>query len=207
MSDFVSNIEAVILANGEFPLHELPLRILQDAKYVVCCDGGADTYIEKGFTPNIIIGDGDSLSAKNRELFSDIIHYVPYQETNDQTKAVEFLISKGYKTIAIVGATGKREDHTIGNITLLSNYKRMGVNVRCFTDYGVFMPCKDDEDFSVSRGAQVSIFNVNAKNLSSIGLKYPIYDFSSLWQGTLNCCETGSFSIRAKGEYLLFVTY
>ena len=165
MSDFVSNIEAVILANGEFPLHELPLRILQDAKYVVCCDGGADTYIEKGFKPNVIIGDGDSLSAKNRELFSDIIHYIPDQETNDQTKAVEFLISKGYKTIAIVGATGKREDHTIGNITLLSNYKRMGVNVRCFTDYGVFMPCKDDEDFYVSRGAQVSIFNVNAKNL------------------------------------------
>jgi thiamine pyrophosphokinase len=207
MSDFVSNIEAVILANGEYPFHELPLQILQDAKFVVCCDGGADAYIEKGFKPNVIIGDGDSLSAKNRELYSDIIYYIPDQETNDQTKAVNFLISKGCKTIAIVGATGKREDHTIGNISLLSNYKRMGINVRCFTDYGVFIPCKDDMSFSVSRGAQVSIFNVNAKKLSSQGLKYPIYDFSSLWQGTLNCCETGSFSIKAEGEYLLFVTY
>ena len=31
--------EAVILANGEYPAHELPLRLLAEAQFVVCCDG------------------------------------------------------------------------------------------------------------------------------------------------------------------------
>ena len=31
--------EAVILANGEYPTHPLPLRMLEEAKFVVCCDG------------------------------------------------------------------------------------------------------------------------------------------------------------------------
>ncbi len=207
MINFNDNIDAVILANGEFPAHEIPLQVLQNAKYVVCCDGGADAYIARGYTPNVIIGDGDSLSAENRERYSNIIYYVPDQDTNDQTKAVDFLISKGCNRIAIVGATGKREDHTIGNISLLSEYKRKGLNVACYTDYGVFVPCKDKVEMLSREGMQVSIFNVNASNFSSKGLKYPIYDFTSLWQGTLNCCETDSFTIDAKGEYLVFITY
>ena len=52
--------EAVILANGEYPTHVLPLKILEEAKFVVCCDGAANEYILRGHTPDIIIGDGDS---------------------------------------------------------------------------------------------------------------------------------------------------
>ena len=207
MSNFIDNIEAVILANGDYPSHQLPLHILHNAKYVVCCDGGADTYIEKGYVPDAIVGDGDSLSVENIERFSNIIHCVPDQETNDQTKAINFLISKGYKTIAIVGATGKREDHTIGNISLLSDYKRMGIEVRCYTDYGFFIPCKDEISMQTVEGRQLSIFNVKATEFSSQGLKYPIYDFTSLWQGTLNRCNSNHFSIKAKGEFLLFLAY
>ena len=37
--------EAVILANGEYPTHVLPLKILEEAKFVICCDGAANEYI------------------------------------------------------------------------------------------------------------------------------------------------------------------
>ena len=80
--------EAVILANGEYPTHTLPLKILEEAKFVICCDGAANEYILRGHTPDIIIGDGDSLSPENKTRFSDIIHHIADQETNDQTKAV-----------------------------------------------------------------------------------------------------------------------
>ena len=59
-------VEAVVLANGEYPTAPLPLQILADAPYVVCCDGGADEYIRNGHTPNLIIGDGDSISEEVR---------------------------------------------------------------------------------------------------------------------------------------------
>ena len=117
-------IDAVVLANGEYPASPLPLKILAEAPYVVCCDGGADEYIRRGHTPDVIIGDGDSLSDENRRKFGHILHRISDQETNDQTKAVNFLLAQGKRRIAIIGATGKREDHTLGNISLLIDYLR-----------------------------------------------------------------------------------
>ena len=95
------------MAGGDYPTSVEARQILDHARYVVCCDGGADEYIAHGHKPDAIVGDGDSLSPENRTLYADIIHYNPNQETNDQTKAVEFLQKRGIKRIAIVGATGK----------------------------------------------------------------------------------------------------
>lgn len=199
--------DAVILANGDYPSSPLPLKLLKEAPYVVCCDGGADAYIANGHLPDAIIGDGDSLSEANRLRYASLLHHNPDQETNDQTKAVQFLLSQGKHRIAIVGATGKREDHTIGNISLLMEYNRMGAMVRSYTDYGIFIPCKDTCTFECKKDQQVSIFNFTAKGLKSKGLAYPIYDFTTWWQGTLNRCTGSSFTIEAEGEYLVFINY
>lgn len=205
--NILNDIDAVILANGDYPSASLPLQILKEAPYVVCCDGGANEYIAQGNLPDVIIGDGDSLSEENRLKYAFLLHHNPDQETNDQTKAIQFLLAGGKKRIAIVGATGKREDHTIGNISLLMEYMRMGADVRSYTDYGVFIPCKDTCTFECREKQQVSIFNFTAKGLKSEGLAYPIYDFTTWWQGTLNSCVGNSFTIEAEGEYLVFLNY
>ena len=119
-------VDAVILANGEYPAAAPPLQILADAPYVICCDGGADEYIRNGHIPNLIIGDGDSISEENRKKYGYLLHRISEQDTNDQTKAVNYLLSQGKRRIAIVGATGKREDHTLGNISLLMDYMPAG---------------------------------------------------------------------------------
>ena len=203
----MKEIDAVILANGDYPSAPLPLQVLEKAPYVVCCDGGANEYLAKGYLPDVIIGDGDSLTEENRTQYASLIHHNPDQETNDQTKAVQFLVAQGKKRIAIVGATGKREDHTLGNISLLMEYMRMGVEVRMYTDHGVFVPCKDISVWECRVGQQVSIFNFTAYGFQSKGLAYPIYDFTSWWQGTLNRCTDTSFTIEAEGEYLVFLNY
>lgn len=199
--------KAVILANGAYPKSDIPLGILYNSQYVVCCDGAANRYIKEGHVPNVIVGDGDSLSDDNKLIYKDIISFDSDQETNDQTKAVKYLLAKGITDISIIGATGNREDHTLGNIALLIEYKRMGANIKSYTDYGVFIPCCDTNEFEATAGAQVSIFNINATNLKSEGLVYPIYDFNSLWQGTLNESITNKFKIEAKGEYIVYITY
>ena len=197
--------EAVILANGEYPTHVLPLKILEEAKFVICCDGAANEYILRGHTPDIIIGDGDSLSPENKTRFSDIIHHIADQETNDQTKAVHFLQEKGYQRIAIVGATGKREDHTLGNISLLLDYMKSGMEVRTVTDYGVFIPANGTQTFMSHTGQQISIINFGAKGLKGEGLVYPLSDFTNWWQGTLNEATSNRFTIQGTGEYLVFL--
>ena len=199
--------EAVIVAGGDYPTSEQALQVLHNAPYVVCCDGAADRYISTGHVPDAIVGDGDSISAYNRTKYAALLHIIAEQETNDQTKAVNYLLGKGMRHIAIVGATGRREDHTIGNISLLIEYARAGAQVRSFTDHGVFIPCNGDTTLKCRKGQQVSIFAITAKELSSEGLLYPIYDFTNWWQGTLNECTGEQFTIHAEGEYLLFVNY
>ena len=199
--------DAVIVAGGEFPTAPQPLEVLQGAQYVVCCDGAADRYIATGHVPDAIVGDGDSISAENRGKFAQLLHIIAEQESNDQTKAVRFLMEHGKRRIAIVGATGRREDHTIGNISLLIEYARAGCDVRSFTDHGVFIPCNGTTTHKCHKGQQVSIFSITAKEMSAQGLLYPIYDFNNWWQGTLNECTGEEFTIKAKGEYLLFINY
>ena len=199
--------EAVILANGEYPTHELPLRLLAEAQFVVCCDGAANEYISRGHTPDVIIGDGDSLLPEYKKRFSSIILQISDQETNDQTKAVHYLQSKGIRKIAIVGATGKREDHTLGNISLLMDYMRAGADVRTYTDHGIFIPCRNTCTFTCQPGQQVSIINFNARKLHGLGLVYPLSDFTNWWQGTLNECIGTEFTIEAEGEYLVFLNF
>lgn len=200
-------IEAVVLANGDYPTNPLPLKVLAEAPYVVCCDGGADEYIRRGHTPDVIIGDGDSLSEENRTKHADILHRISDQETNDQTKAVHYLMAQGKRRIAIVGATGKREDHTLGNLSLLIDYMRAGGEVRTYTDYGIFIPCQGTRTFPCHPGQQISIINFNACKLHGKGLVYPLSDFTNWWQGTLNECTGTEFTVEAEGEYLIMINY
>jgi len=196
-------MKAVILANGDYPVHETALRLLEEAEMVVCCDGAANEYIRRGGKPVAIVGDGDSLAPEYRAL----LHQVSEQDTNDLTKAMRYLQAKTVSEVIILGATGKREDHTLGNISLLIDYFKQGVKVRMYTDYGIFIPCKNRTVFSTEKGQQVSIFNFGAVNMHSEGLQYPLFDIGNWWQGTLNEALSGTFTIDAEGYYLVYLAY
>lgn len=201
----LNDIEVVILAEGDYPTHELPLSILNHCDKVICCDGAANSYIKTGKMPIATIGDGDSIDKELKSKLKFIL--VEDQETNDLTKAINYAKDLGFRNIAILGATGKRECHTLGNISLLMEYRRMGLNVIMLTDYCSIFPCKDFVKIQSKAGQQISIINFGAKNLSSKGLKYPIYDFTALWQGTLNECTAEECCISADGEFLVILDY
>ena len=129
----------IIVADGSFPQHEIPLDLLRNAEKIVCCDGGAGALVNFGLEPSAIVGDMDSLNEDLAKRFSDRIFRDDNQDTNDLTKAVAWCRNSGYTDIIITGATGKREDHTIGNISLLAEYCE-SVKVKMVTDTGYFLP-------------------------------------------------------------------
>ncbi len=197
--------ETVILANGLFPTHPIPLSILRNASYIVCCDGAIDNLSQTKIEPHAIVGDCDSLSEENRKRFATILHPVSEQETNDLTKAVNFSVAQGRKDIIILGATGKREDHTIGNISLLCEYQSYA-NVLMISDYGCFVPITRPATFDSVKGQQVSIFCIDPKPISSEGLMYPISEqiFTNWWQATLNESLSDKFTIYPSGRTILY---
>lgn len=192
--------DVVILANGAFPTHVVPLKVLNEAERVVCCDGAIKAF------PNadIVIGDGDSVPAE----FRNRLIQVDEQEDNDLTKATRYCKAQGWHNIAYVGCTGKREDHTLGNISLLMRYYReMNINGTMFTDSGYFTPAQGEQTFDSMPGQQVSIFNFGCKTITSEGLKWNSYAYQELWQGALNESLEEHFTMRTDGFYMIFRTY
>lgn len=197
---------AVVLANGTFPNNDITLEILNGASFLVCCDGAANNISQHNITPNIIIGDGDSLAGQLKELYKDIIISVEDQETNDLTKAVLYLIEQEYTHITILGGTGKREDHTIGNIGLLMDYLDL-CNIKMVTEYGVFYPCNKDFQYKGKIGQQLSIYNFGYSQIEADGLVYPVRAFQKWWEGTLNEICSEEVTIRTDGKFLVFITH
>jgi thiamine pyrophosphokinase len=191
-------METVILANGRFPYHKIPLGILKNAKQIVCCDGAAKNLIEFGLEPSIIIGDLDSLDIDIKEKHTDILIKIDDQETNDLTKAVNWCIANSINKVTILGATGKREDHAIGNISLLAEYTNK-IKVKMISDYGEFIPITRTTVFESFEGQQVSLFSLNPETIiNSENLKYPLsgYKLDAWWKGTLNESTAKQFTVR-----------
>ena len=192
----------VIVCDGKFPKSEYPRYLMMSADYTICCDGALVKYLRASRsifgqtrTPDVVIGDMDTLSKSMQKKYSDIIIKESEQEHNDQTKAVRWAMSNidDIGHIYIIGATGGRLDHTIGNASLLMEYTRMFdlgmTRIEMVTDEGTAFAVNDTMEFDCGIGRQVSIFSPdNSLKIRSAGLEYPTDDvvFDNWWKATLN---------------------
>ena len=203
-----------ILAAGDFPRAEAPLRALREADVRICCDSAAENLVAAGMEPDRIVGDLDSLSAEFQERYADRISCISEQDDNDLTKAFHQALSMDPSRITIVGATGRREDHTLGNVSLLLDYAReASCPVEMITDYGRFTAIFDTATLPAVPGQQVSIFAFdNSLKITSAGLKYPTdaVVFDSLWKATLNEALSEAFTLtlsHSSGVLLFFADH
>jgi len=210
MIPLIQNFRTVILANGAFPQHKIPLEFLFNAEQIVCCDGAAQNLLNAGLKPDYIIGDLDSVSEEIKNRFSSIVVHLAEQETNDLTKAVNFCLENNWTEITILGATGKREDHTLGNLSLLTDYAEK-VNVQMLTDEGVFTALLETGVLESYPGEQISIFSLTPETMFTFhNLLYPVNNrnLTSWWQGTLNEADDNCFTISFdRGKALVFRAY
>jgi thiamine pyrophosphokinase len=202
--------ETVVLANGKFPDHPVPLGYLLNAKRIICCDGAADSLVDFGLEPFAIVGDCDSVNKKIADKYKDRLFINNDQETNDLTKAVNWCSVRGYKNIVILGATGKREDHTLGNISLLVEYAKI-TTVKMVTDAGTFIPILESNKIETQKGQQVSVFSIDTDTeITSSGLKYKLVNkkLSNWWTATLNESEGDKFTLEFNtGPLIVFLKF
>ena len=225
----------VILAAGDFPTHHIPLQALREADFVVCCDGAYSGMKNEGLGTKdcVVIGDGDSLPEQDKLLLGDRFIHVAEQDYNDLHKAMNWVSSEfgvqslelsecgsinselrtpNSELVTILGATGKREDHTLGNISYLITFaeEHPGIDLEMLTDHGRFSAFRGRRTFASFPGQQVSVFAADpTMPFSGSGLQYPLEEMKATrwWQATLNAALGDSFELRSDGWLIVFQTY
>ena len=129
-------MRALIVGNGEPPSRELFAALMTDPETVLmCADGGADTAARYGYRPAFVVGDLDSLSDETRAAVSaDQRLAVDDQSTTDMEKVLARAVAMGVSAADLIGFTGRRTDHTLWNLSLLSRFARR-IRLRLLDDY------------------------------------------------------------------------
>ena len=193
----LSRYSTIIVGNGEIPQGKIPLLFLQQARFIVCCDGALEKLLHIGIQPNVVIGDCDSISEDRRQQFKDIIIEDKDQECNDLQKALKYCLRQQFGPIAILGASGLRDDHQLANLSILNMYAER-MDLIMVSNYGLFSFISEDTTFASIPGQEVSVFSFDGQALFSfIGLQYPVHKrrFTQLWEGSLNKALGNSFTI------------
>lgn len=203
--------ETVIVGNGEFPSCEKALEALRRAHCIICCDGAVDKLTANGFTPNMVVGDCDSMSESDLVRWQSILFIDKSQEYNDLQKALKYCLNHDIRRATLVGCDGLRDDHFIANISIMATYSSQ-IQLDMITQHGCFQIIEKTTTFASTPGQQISIFTTDKTlPLTFHNLKYPVNEryFQHLWEGSLNEALNENFTIQLhkKGIVIVYFSY
>ena len=157
-----------LLLNGEQP-NQLPDL---SAYSLVCATDGAYRYLEQNeIVPDFISGDFDSLGHQPEGI--EVIN-TPDQDFTDFDKVLQLLFDKGYSDIHIYGASGKEQDHFLGNLHTAIQWNGK-LNLTFFDNYGYYLLADKQMTLSNIKGKTVSLVPFpEATGIITHGLQYPL---------------------------------
>lgn len=150
---------------------------------IIAADSGMNFFYRNRMKPDVIVGDFDSVSTEALSYFEgqDSIQWkrlIPEKDDTDTESSIRLAIEMGAEEIVILGGTGTRLDHVLGNIELLGiglqeNVKLvlLDANNRIqMINHGIQL--EKQNQF----GTYVSLlpYTQSVKGLTLTGMKYPL---------------------------------
>jgi thiamine pyrophosphokinase len=156
-------VRAIIIAGGRSHPNENWQTWAREGDLIVGADGGAAQALAHGLSPDVVIGDMDSLPAAARaRLEEGGARFVVHPRAKDETDlelALTYTVAQGAREIIILGALGGRLDHTVANVLLLALPQLEGVGVRIV---------EGDEETLLLRGGETTALNGQVGDLVSL---------------------------------------
>ena len=201
------NTESVaIIANGSFEKSDYIKKKINSFTYFVCCDGGLTNLLKYNLEPNVIIGDLDSINEQNKIKYKKKTIFIKNQNENDLRKTIKWLSNKTINKASIFFATGKRQDHCIGNIFTLLQYET-NIEIEIIGKYGDFSIINKTKTISSYKGQSISLFSTDPTIfIRTKNLKYNLNGkLKNLYQGTLNESMSSNFKLSiSHGKVLIY---
>ena len=204
---------ALIVGNGEPPSRELFAACAQEAELILCADGGANTASAYGYAPDYIVGDLDSVSRQSKAaLAADRLILVDPEGNvgTDGQKVLNHAVALGVTEAVLLGFTGRRTDHLLGNLSLLKTFAdRLALCI--VDDYCDIRLIDHRICFRAAIGQKISLCPLDgaAEGIETFGLKWPLRSESlipGVREGISNEVMANPVEIRVeRGDLLLCV--
>ena len=204
---------ALIVGNGEPPSRELFAACAREAELILCADGGANTASAYGFTPNYVVGDLDSVSRQSKAaLAADRVILVDPEGNvgTDGQKVLNHAVALGVTEAVLLGFTGRRTDHLLGNLSLLKTFAdRLALHM--VDDYCDIRLIDRSIRFRAAIGQKISLCPLDGavEGIETLGLKWPLRSESlipGVRDGISNEVVANPVEIRVgRGDLLLCV--
>lgn len=161
-----------IICGGPESCNEL---VLNDEYYVICADSGYNKACAAGITPDLVLGDFDSIDGEVTDK-CEIISAPRKKDDTDTMLAVKTALERGYKEILLAGACGGRTDHTIANIATLMFIREHGASGYIAGDENaVYLIENETLRLLPKKNCYLSVFSVSEKSVVSIvGAEYEL---------------------------------
>ncbi|MBO5372724.1 MAG: thiamine diphosphokinase [Lachnospiraceae bacterium] len=187
--------KAIIVTGGRIDSAFCKFYIKKNSKDIqIAVDSGMRYFYEVKENPDFIIGDFDSVDAEILQYFEQQegiqwIRLIPEKDDTDTEAAIRLALKEGCTQIHILGATGSRMDHMLGNIQLLGIGLEEAAEIFIVDAHNKIrminksIQIKKEEQY----GSYVSLipFTPKVRGLTLKGMKYPLHEYTMVCYNSL----------------------
>jgi len=194
----------VIIGGGDCSVSFLKENIDVETDFIICADSGYDYAVSANITPDLLIGDFDSISAVPNGL--NMITLPVEKDITDCVAAFNEGVKFGYKSFVLFGGTGGRFEHTLANISLMANASRQNISFEILDEKHIFRSITDSSIIIERKeNQQISVFAYGGRafGVTESGFHYPLWDFTlDPFDGALGTSndiveEVGEISVKS----------
>lgn len=154
---------------------------------IMAADSGMDFLYRNHLTPDIIVGDFDSVDHDALDFFREdkrieFCRLDPVKDDTDTEYAIRDALSRGITQLTILGGTGSRLDHVLGNISLLGIGLEENVEIELVDEHNrvrmIDKPISIRRDEQFGRFVSLIPYTGNVEHVTLTGFKYTLDDYT-----------------------------
>ncbi|MBM3123650.1 MAG: thiamine diphosphokinase [Chloroflexi bacterium] len=204
----------LIFKNGELPDPDSVRGLIQDDDFILSVDGGTRHVLSLGRIPHLVVGDLDSIVPQDRTKLDEMgVDFVVHPKEKDQTDlelAIEIALSRNPAKILLLAALGGRLDHTLGNISLLTDPRLETIETALEDGRTELQLCRHHVRIIGQRGDLVSLipWKGDVLGVSTENLQWELEDetlFQNRTRGVSNEMLGDMASIQVRSGFLLVI--
>ena len=178
-----------LIVSGGSLNKEFVTKVVGQGRYdrILAADSGMNALYAAAVTPDIIIGDFDSADEKILRFFQqnkaiDFCTLNPEKDDTDTEFAIRESIRRGADSITIIGGTGTRLDHVLGNISLLGIGLEEQVSMELLDQHNRIRMIQDaltlEKETQYGKYVSLIPYGGNVQGITLRGFKYPLSDYT-----------------------------